>query len=252
MILLIDIGNSNILLGLYDGVSICNTFRVKSFTDKTSDEYRILFDEILSKTKLDDIIICSVVPVITSSITKMIKNHYKITPKVVGDNLKTGIMLKADDPKSVGADLVCGCAGAMINYNEALIIDLGTATKYIYVKDNQLLGVSIAPGVAISMKALVTNTALLPSIELQAPKSVLCRNTISCMQSGIIYGSASQVDGMIDRIKEELNKDDLTIITTGGLSNLITPLCKHNLILDDNLVLKGLLSIYLKNTINKD
>ena len=122
-----------------------------------------------------------------------------------------------------------------------------TATKYVYVKNNRFLGCSIAPGVSISMKALVNNAALLPSIELQVPKKVLATNTINCMQSGVLYGFASQVDGMIDRIIEEINNPNVKILATGGLSGVIIPLCKHNIERIDNLTLFGLLEIYNKN-----
>ncbi len=248
MVVLIDVGNTNIVFGIYKDNEIKNIYRIKSFTDRTSDEYYIQIKSLLENGTIDNVIISSVVPVITSALVKLFKTHYKLDAMVVSSSLRTGIMLKgADDPKSVGADLVCDCVGAMNITNEALIVDLGTATKYIYVKNNQLIGVSIAPGVAISMRALVSNAALLPNIELQAPKKILGNNTISCMQSGVIFGAASQVDGMIERIKEELNRPDLFVIATGGLSKLIVPLCKTKITLEENLVLNGLVTIYNKN-----
>ena len=247
MILLVDIGNSNIVFGLADDNNIVKTYRLKSFTDKTSDEYFILFNNIVSVDKIDGVIISSVVPMITSSLKKMFETYYNINPLILGPGVKTGVQLKVDDPKSVGADIICDCAGAMKYANECLVIDLGTANKYIYVKNNTFYGLAISPGVAISMRALVSNAALLPNIELVSPKNVLGTNTISCMQSGIIYGSASEVDGMITRIKDEIKNHNVKVIATGGLSKVITSLCKNEITIVENLTLDGLLQIYYKN-----
>lgn len=248
MILLVDIGNSNIVIGLScDNVNVDKTFRLKSFIDKTSDEYFILFNNIVKVNDIDGVIISSVVPIITSSLKKMFETYYNVKPLILGPGIKSGIKLKVDDPKSVGADIICDCAGAMKYKDECIIVDLGTATKYIYVKNNTFLGLAISPGVAISMKALVSSAALLPNIELVSPKTVLGTNTITCMQSGIIYGAASEVDGMIDRIKTEINNDNVKVIATGGLSKLIVPLCKNDILVIEDLTLNGLLQIYLRN-----
>ncbi len=249
MVLLVDIGNSNIVFSLSENKKIVNSFRIKTFDNKTSDEYYLLIKPLLDSFKIDDVIISSVVPIITSSLKKMFSERYNINSKILGPGLKTGIQLKVDDPKTVGADIICDAVGASIHYNEALIIDLGTATKYIYVKNSVFYGVSIAPGVSISMKALINNAALLPNFEFSQPKKVIATNTISCMQSGVIYGSASQVDGMIDRIKEEINNKDVPVYATGGLSGVIVPLCKNQIIIKENLTLEGLLDIYKKNLV---
>lgn len=249
MILLVDVGNSNLVFGFSDTIQIKKTFRFKTFTDKTSDEYYILIKSMLDSYEIKDVIISSVVPIVTSALVKLFKKYYDLEAKVVGPGIKTGIQLKVDDPKTVGADMICDAAGAMALYNEAVIIDLGTATKYIYVKNNVFYGCSIAPGVAISMKALVSNAALLPSIELICPKKVIGTNTITCMQSGVIFGAASQVDGMIERILDEIKNPNVAVIATGGLSSLIVPLCKHNIERKENLTLNGLLEIYNKNKV---
>lgn len=247
MILLVDVGNSNIVFAFSDEEKVVKSFRLKTFMDKTSDEYYILTQGFLDSYKFEDVIIASVVPIITSALKKLFQSYYNINSKIVGPGLKTGIQLKVDDPKTVGADMICDAAGAMRLTEEAIIIDLGTATKYIYVKKNVFLGCSIAPGVAISMKALVSNAALLPSIELTCPKKVIATNTITCMQSGVIFGAASQVDGMIDRIKEELGNSNIKVLATGGLSSLIVPLCKNIIQRDEDLTLNGLIDIYKKN-----
>ncbi len=247
MVLLVDVGNSNILFGFSDGKEIINTFRFKSVKDITTDEYYLIIKTMLDEYKIDDVIISSVVPIITSALRKLFVKYLNKEPLIVGPGVKTGIEPKCDDPKSVGSDLICDSAGAMKYYDESIVIDLGTATKYIHVKNNRFLGCSIAPGVSISMKALVNNAALLPSVELQVPKKVLSTNTINCMQSGVLYGFASQVDGMIDRIVEEINNPNVNIIATGGLSGVIIPLCKHEIRRIENLTLYGLLEIYNKN-----
>ena len=247
MILLIDIGNSNIVFGYADNNKVLKTFRLKTFVDKTSDEYYLLMKSFLDSYQIEDVIITSVVPIATSALKKLFKTYYNIDTKIVGPGIKTGVQLKVDDPKSVGSDIICDCVGAMRKYNEAIIVDLGTATKYIYVKNNTFYGVSIAPGVSVSMKAMVSKAAMLQDFELQLPKKVLGTNTISCMQSGVMFGFASSVDGMVDRIREEIKNNDIPVIATGGLSKVIIPLCKNEIELVENLTLDGLLEIYNKN-----
>jgi len=250
MFLLVDIGNSNICYGIVENNQITKTFRMKTLSDRSSDEYFLMFNALIKENNFDDVIIASVVPQVTSALVKMFRTYYSIEATVLGPGVKTGVQIKTDNPREVGSDIICDVAGAYITYKESLIIDLGTATKYIYQKDNNFLGLSIAPGVSISMKALTSKAALLPEIELQTPKTILCKNTINCMQSGVIYGSACQVDQMINRIKEEINNQNLEVVATGGLASVIIPLCKNKITLDPNLTLKGLLQIYLKN-INK-
>lgn len=247
MILLIDIGNSNICFGLHDNEKLCNSFRIKSFLDKSSDEYYLLFKNFITE-EIDDIVISSVVPQITSSLKKMALNYYNINPKILGQGIKTGLKIIADDPKTVGADLLCDIAGASNYYNEGIVIDLGTASKFLYFKDNTFLGCIIAPGVSTSTKAMISKAALLPNFELVVPKKVINNSTIQCMQSGVLYGYASMVDGLIKKMKKELNKPNIKIIATGGLISLIAPLCEENIdIIDKDLLLHGLYNIYLKN-----
>ncbi len=244
MILLVDIGNSNIVFGFAREHEIVETFRLKSMTEKTSDEYFMLLHPILKKYEVEDVIISSVVPVITSAIVKAIKKHIGKKPLVLGPGVKTGVQLKVDDPKTVGSDIICDVAGVKDLAEEAIIIDLGTATKYIYAKNQVFYGISIAPGVSVSMKALVNSAALLPSVELVCPKKVIGTSTVNCIQSGVIYGAASQVDGMISRIMKEMNCPNAKLLATGGLSKLIVPLCEHSIERIDNLTLLGLLRIY--------
>ena len=243
MMLLIDVGNSNIVFSFSDGKDVLNTFRLNTNINITSDEYYISFRNFVREENINSVYISSVVPSITRILREMFETHYNIGAKIMGVDLKTKIGIIADDPHSVGSDLICDVSGGLEYGDEGLIIDMGTAIKYVYFKNKKLTGVAFAPGVAISMKALLENTALLPSVILKTPKKVLNNSTISCMQSGVIYGTASAIDGMIDRIKEEVNNKDLTVISTGGLAKIIYPLCKNKIICDPNITQKGLLRI---------
>ena len=246
MILLIDIGNSNICLGVYKQEQM-HTYRMKSFVDKSSDEYYLLLKNFITES-VEDVIISSVVPQITSAFVKLSQQYFEVTPYIVGQKLKTGIQIVCDDPKTVGADLICDVVAAAQIFDEGLVIDLGTASKFLYYKNKTYLGAVIAPGVAVSTKAMVSSAALLPHMELVVPAKVLNTATIPCMQSGVLYGFASMVDGLIQRIKDELKQPHLKIIATGGLISLIAPLCKEKIEqIEPDLVLKGLLQIYLKN-----
>ncbi len=246
MILLCDVGNTNLSFGISDGQSIMDTFRLNTDVSKTADEYWIQMKNLINSHQITEIAISSVVPRITEKLREIARKHFNLEPLVVGPGVKTGLNVKTDNPREVGADLICDAVGVEEFFKPMLIVDLGTAIKYIYVKNKTILGVIITPGVNISIKALVGNTALLPDIDIEIPKKVLGTNTISCMQSGVTYGVAAQVDGLIERISEEV-KEPFDVILTGGLSQTIAPLCKHPLTRDPDLVLKGLLTIFNRN-----
>jgi len=246
MILLFDVGNTNISIGFSEGKNILETYRLNTEVSKTADEYYLQIKDLFRNKEINHVAISSVVPRITEKLKDISIRFLKIKPLIVGPGIKTGLNIKTDNPKEVGADLICDAVAVENYFKPVLIVDLGTANKYIYVKDKTIKGVVIAPGVHISIKALVGNTALLPDIDIVVPEKVLGTNTITCMQSGVTHGVASQVDGLIDRIKEEV-KEDFLVILTGGLSYDISPLCKHPLTLDPDLVLKGLLYIFNKN-----
>lgn len=246
MLLLFDVGNTNICIATCENDVIHESItRITTLLDRSCDEYYLIMREMIQLDKVDSVAISSVVPDITTVLKEMCIKHLNVEPLILGPKVKTGVGIIADNPREVGADLICDVAG--VGNDEALIIDLGTATKYIYAKNRTLRGVVIAPGVAVSIKALSRNAALLPEIEIKTPNKVLGNNTINCMQSGVTYGVASQVDGMIERIKEETGNNDLKIIATGGLANLIIPLTKHDIEVDDLLTLKGLFEIYRRN-----
>ena len=253
MILTIDIGNTNIVLGGFDDEKLRFISRISTDTKKTDAEYATKLKSILSLYGVDEsevsgAAISSVVPILTQTMANAIKIVFNVKAVIVGPGIKTGINLLADNPAQVGADLICACvAAAKLYTTPVLIIDMGTATKFMLVDESKTFtGVSIMPGVEISLKALTGGAAQLPQISLVPPKKLLGTNTIDCMRSGIIYGNAAMLDGMIDRIGDEV-KSELTIVATGGLSRSIIPYCRHDVILDDDLILKGLLIIYNKN-----
>ncbi len=255
MILTIDIGNTNIVFGGFVNDKLTFTSRISTNPRKTDTEYATKIKSILALYEVDrrevgGAIISSVVPPLTATVKNAIKMVYGVDALVVGPGIKTGINLLADNPTEVGADLICACVAAYNIYTPpVLVMDMGTATKLIMVDENaNFSGVSIIPGVELSLKALTGGTAQLPQISLDAPERVLGRNTKDCMSSGIIYGNASMLDGMIDRIEDEIGKKT-TLVATGGLSKSIIPYCKHEIKIDDDLLLKGLLLIYNKNTL---
>lgn len=247
MILLFDVGNTNVTIGLSDGFKIIDVFRLNTNVTKTADQYYIDMKSLFSFEHIQHVAISSVVPRVTEKLKEITLKHLHVEPLIIGPGVKTGINIKTDHPREVGADLICDAAGVDDDYPTVLVVDLGTAVKYIYVKNKTIKGVVISPGVSISIKALVGNTALLPDIDIEVPKKVLGTNTTHCMQSGVTYGVAAEVDGMITRIKKEVN-EPFKVILTGGLSETIAPLCLEDATRDGDLTLKGLLKIFYKNT----
>ena len=252
MILTIDIGNTNIVIGGFLDEELKFVSRLATDVKKTEDEYAVILKNIVSlndvKTKeVSGAIISSVVPPLNKTIQKSVTKVYGIDSMIVGPGVKTGVNLLVDNPLQVGADLVCSAVAVNKYYGSpAIILDMGTATKIsVTDKNGAFTGVSIIPGVEIGISALSGGTAQLPQISLDAPKSVIGKNTIDAMQSGVVFGNASLIDGMIARIKEEFG--DLNIIATGGLAGFITPYCKEKMTIDDHLILKGLYTIYQKN-----
>lgn len=246
MILLFDVGNTNISIGLSDGIFILSTIRLNTEVSKTADEYWLQMKNFFHPEDIKAIAISSVVPRITEKLKEISIKRLNLEPLIVGPGVKTGLNIKTDNPREVGGDLICDAVAVEDSTTPSLIVDLGTAIKYIYLKNKTIKGVIITPGVSISIKALVGQTALLPDIDIEVPKKVLGTNTISCMQSGVTYGVAAQVDGLIDRIRNEV-KEDFNVVLTGGLSETIAPLVFAPLERDPDLVLKGLLKIYLRN-----
>lgn len=253
MLLTIDIGNTNINLGIFSGDTLTMSARLATERQKTADQFAIDFVNIFSvyNIKVADIegsVISSVVPEITVHIKNAVKRLTGKRVIVLSPGVKTGLNIMIDNPAQLGADLAAGAVGAAVKYPlPAFVVDLGTATKIFAVDENRgFRGCMIAPGVAISVKALTDTSSLLPAISLEPPKKACGTNTIESMQSGIVLGTAAMIDGLLDRFAEELGEPK-TIIATGGLSSFITPVCKREMIYDGDLILKGLKAIYEKN-----
>lgn len=253
MVLAIDIGNTNIVLGGFDNEKLQFVARIATNANKTEDEYATKIKSILAlhsvdKSEIDGAIISSVVPPLNSVMKKAIEIAYGASPIMVQPGIKTGIGIHCDNPASVGADLICACVAVHHIYGSpALIIDMGTATKMLLIdKSGTFTGASIIPGVGIGLKALASGTAQLPQISLEAPHSVIGKNTVDCMRSGVVFGNASLIDGMIDRFNEEMG-ENLKVYATGGLASTIVQHCRHSIVLDNDLVLKGLHILYKKN-----
>ena len=254
MLLAIDIGNTNIVLGGFDGDKLKFVARIATNASKTEDEYATKIRSIFALHNVETpsvkgVIISSVVPPLNSVMKRAIRIVYGVEPIMVGPGIKTGINILCDNPSTVGADLICACVAAHHIYGSpSLIVDMGTATKMMVMdKNGAFIGVSIIPGVNIALKALSGGTAQLPQISLEAPDSVIGKNTVDCMRSGVVYGNASLIDGMIDRFNEEMGQE-LQVIATGGLASTIVCHCKHKIIMDDDLLLKGLNILYGKNS----
>lgn len=245
MILLIDVGNTEIKIAVENHGEIEQKYRLTTDKNLSADDYYVLIRPLIGSLSFKKVAIASVVPAVTKALKELSESHLNVVPLIVGPGIKTGVNVKTDYPKEVGADLICAVAGVKSD-RPTLIVDLGTATKYIYAEKSTLKGVIITPGVIISMKALVSSTALLPEFDLEVPKKVLGSNTIACMQSGVTYGVAAQVDGLLKRVEKEVGKR-LDVIITGGLAGIIQPLCETNAAKDEHLVLRGLLEILNKN-----
>lgn len=253
MILAIDIGNSNIVIGGVQGDEIIFEARLRTETTKTSDQYCVDLKILLDVYKVDTqsvegSIIASVVPQVLNSMQTAVKKLIGKQSLVVGPGLKTGLNIRLENPSQTGADLVVGCVAALKEHKPPMIVvDMGTATTMVVLDETgALIGGSISPGIKISMDALTERTALLPGLQLDQPKKAIGRNTIDCMRSGIMMGSACMLDGMIDRMEEELGQKT-TVIATGGIARFVLPLCKKEIIYDKDLLIKGLAALYRDN-----
>lgn len=253
MVLAIDIGNTNIVVGCFEKDKILFVERVSTNHSATDLEYASMIRMAIhihgyTSAMLEGAIISSVVPSVTGTVKRAIEKYAGIKALVVSPGVKTGLSILVDNPAQLGTDLVVDAVAGIKYYPTPLIIiDMGTATTLSVIdRHKNYIGGMIMTGVVISSDALTSRTSQLPNIAFEAPKKVIGKNTVDCMRSGIMYSNACALDGLIERIEEEIG-EKCTVVATGGISSLITPLCKRDIILDDELLLKGLMIIYNKN-----
>lgn len=253
MILAIDMGNTNIVIGCIDDEKIYFIERLSTDKSKTDLEYAMAFKTVLElyqidTTLIEGAIISSVVPPVVHALVRAVEKIIGKTPYVVNPNLRTDLNIQMDNPQTLGSDLIVDAVAGSEEYGAPLIIiDMGTATTMSVIdKDKNYVGGMIAPGIRLSMDALSSNAAQLYKISLEKPNNAIGKNTIDCMKSGLVLGAACMLDGLIERMEEELGYKT-TIIATGGLAKVVVPLCKREITIDDDLLLKGLKLIYDKN-----
>lgn len=263
MIFAIDIGNTNIVIGCVDDGGVVFEERLSTDCSKTELEYAVGFKTVLelyhiNAADIKGAIIASVVPQLVNIISSAVIKIVGVAPMIVGPGIKTGLNILMDQPRQVGSDLIVDAVAALAVYGApVIIIDLGTATTISVVDENRnYIGGVILPGIRVSLDSLVTRTAQLPRIGLDTPKSVIGKNTIDCMKSGIIYGNASCLDGMVERITDSCGfgsngKPKAKVVATGGLAGIVIPCCRHKMIEDNELLLKGLKIIYDKNVVTE-
>ena len=254
MVLVIDVGNTNITCGVYEKDDLKTTFRITTKIPRTSDEYGVLIKDMLknndiSEENIEGVIIASVVPNVMHALVGAVNRYVGKNPLIVGPGIKTGIMITSDNPKEIGPDRIVDAVAAYVKYGgPVLVLDFGTATTYDLVTEDGKFPVGItAPGIRISAKALWEDTAKLPEIEIKKPKSILATETISSMQAGLVYGQIGQTEYIIKKVKEETGYKDLKVVATGGLGRIIANETDTIDVYDSALTLDGLKIIYDKN-----
>ena len=258
MLLAVDVGNTNIVLGVFEKDELITHWRVVTARDRTVDEYKLLLKELFSLEKIsvsdvDGIAVSCVVPPVITALEKACGELFNIKPFIIGPGIKTGISILYDNPKEVGADRIVNAVAGYEKYKRSLIIvDFGTATTFDCVgKKGEYLGGVISPGIGISLEALFTHASKLPRVEITAPPSVIGTNTVQSMQSGIFYGYLSLVEGIIKLISKEMKEEKPVVIATGGFAELIGSAASSITEVDEFLTLKGLKIIYSKNSAKK-
>ena len=253
MLIVIDIGNTNITLGVYKKNDLQFIFRLASDRMRTADQYTVEISGILAFNGVEpengSAIIGSVVPDLTIPVSSAVERIIGKRPLILGPGLKTGLNIRTDIPGQLGADLVAGAVGAIEKYAlPCLVVDLGTASKISLIDSSgTYCGCTISPGVGISLDALVRNGSLLPNVSLNTPRRVIGTNSEDCIRSGVVFGTAGMIDGLIDRMEKEHREPVASLVATGGYAGRIIPSCTHPIVLDDTLVLDGLRAIYMKN-----
>ena len=253
MLLVIDVGNTNTVLGVYDKHELVHDWRIRTVVDHTVDEYGMLIYNLYKTSKISsrsitDIIISCVVPPMLNILEPLCEKYFNLKPLIVGPGVKTGMPIYYDNPKEVGADRIVNAIAAYEKYKQDLIIvDFGTATTLDYVSPKgEYMGGCITPGIMISSEALFMRAARLPRVELTKPKVVIAKDTVSSMQAGIIFGYAGLVDGLVDRIRAEV-KGNPKVVATGGLAKVVAPETRTIDVVDEMLTLEGLYIIHQRN-----
>lgn len=256
MILVVDIGNTNIVLGVYKGDELLGSWRMLTKNERTSDEYGMSILSLLQFSnidykKIDSSILSSVVPNVMHSFTNAMRKYFNMEPLIVGPGIKTGISIKSDNPREVGADRIVDAVAAYEQYGgntPLIVIDFGTATTYDVISESAefIYGIT-SPGIQISADALWSKTAQLPNIQIKKPDSILAKNTVTSMQAGLVYGYIGQTEYIIKKVKEEMKNENIKVVATGGLGRIISEETKYIDIYDPLLLLKGLKYIHDKN-----
>ena len=254
MLLVIEVGNTNVTMGVFDGENLKETFRLTTRTSRTSDEYGLAICDLIEHRaiaieEVRDVIISSVVPDVMYSLINGIVKYFHTTPLIVGPGIKTGIRLATENPKQIGADRIVDAVGAYELYGgPVLVIDFGTATTYdLILEDGSFVAGVTSPGIRLSANALWQGTAKLPKFEILKPKSILAKETISSMQAGLVYGYIGQTEYIIKKVKEEAKLKEMKVVATGGLGKIIADETDMIEVYDNRLTLKGLRLIYEKN-----
>ncbi len=259
MLLAVDVGNTEIGLGVFRDSDLLHTWRLSTMAERTSDELALLFAGLLAQhgmsfdSQITGAVIASVVPAVTSSLREMAERYFPVPPVIVGPGTKTGVPVLTDNPREVGADRVVNTLAAFARFGgPAIVVDFGTSTNFDVISDKgEFLGGVIAPGIQISAASLFSRTARLTRVELAAPRSPIGKSTVEAIQSGLIFGTAGEVDGIVRRVKEELGAT-ATVIATGGLAPVVLP---HCLTIDHHepwLTLEGLRLVFEKNVVTAD
>lgn len=253
MLLVVDVGNTETVLGVYDGKMLVHNWRIRTLVDHTIDEYGMLILNLYKSSRIGsravkDIIISCVVPPMLNILEPLCRKYFDLKPLIVGPGIKTGMPILYDNPREVGADRIVNAVAAFEKYaKECIIVDFGTATTFDYVSARgEYMGGCIAPGIMISSEALFNRAAKLPRVELSKPKAIIAKDTVSSMQAGIMYGYAGLVDGIVERMKAEAGTEPL-VLATGGLAGVISPETKSISLVDEMLTLEGLRIIYERN-----
>lgn len=254
MLLAVDVGNTNLTLGLYDGERRVHGWRLETVHTRTDDEYGLLVRQMLAQDAvtpegIEGVIVASVVPVLTGTIENMCRRLFGRAPMIVGPGLKTGVPIRYNPPKDVGADRIVNAVAAYARYRSAcIVVDFGTATTFDSITGSgEYAGGAIAPGISISMRALFTHAAKLPKVDVARPPAVVGKSTVESIQSGVFFGYVGLVDGLVTRMKAEMAEEEIRVIATGGLAPVIFEDSSTIEEVDEGLTLEGLRLIYALN-----